>query len=181
MPRRLLIGGREPAHGWEVVNVQPAPYVDHVCNANDLCQFDDNSVTEIYAAHVLEHFDYNGELMATLREWHRVLEPEGRLMVSVPDLDVLAKLLLSKNDLKLMLKDRFEIMRMIFGGHADEHDYHVAGLNEDFLTEFLSAAGFVNVRRVEEFGLFTDTSTFTFMRIPISLNMIAEKAGGAAP
>ncbi len=64
---------------------------------------------------------------------------------------------------------------MMFGGHADQYDYHVVGLNEDFLTEFLSGTGFVNIRRVDGFGLFTDTSTFTFMRIPISLNMIAEK------
>jgi hypothetical protein len=34
----------------------------------------------------------------------------------------------------------------------------------------------VNIRRVEEFGLFTDTSTFKYMGVSISLNMIAEKA-----
>ncbi len=108
MSKKLLIGGREKAEGWEVVNVQPAAYVDHVCNANDLALFGDNTISDIYASHVLEHFDYNGELMATLQEWFRVLEPEGKLMISVPDLDVLAKLLLSKRELMLTVKDRFE-------------------------------------------------------------------------
>ena len=173
MSRRLLIGGKDRAEGWEVLDAQPAPYVDHVCNANDLSQFGDNTIAEIYASHVLEHFDYNGELMATLQEWHRVLEPEGKLMISVPDLDVLSRLFLGKD--RLSFEERFFVMRMMFGGHLDKYDYHVVGLNEDFLTEFLKVAGFVNVRKVEEFGLFTDTSTFTFVGVPISLNMIAEK------
>ena len=94
-------------------------------------------------------------------------------MISVPDLDVLSRLFLGKD--RLSFEERFFVMRMMFGGHLDKYDYHVVGLNEDFLTEFLKVAGFVNVRKVEEFGLFTDTSTFTFVGVPISLNMIAEK------
>jgi len=66
-------------------------------------------------------------------------------------------------------------MRMIFGGHIDKYDYHVVGLNEEFLTGFLSASGFINVKRVREFGLFDDSSSSLFKGVAISLNMIAEK------
>jgi uncharacterized protein YecA (UPF0149 family) len=66
-------------------------------------------------------------------------------------------------------------MRMIFGGHVDKHDYHLVGLNEDFLTGYLKAAGFVKARRVQEFRLFDDTSSMSFKGVLISLNMIAEK------
>lgn len=173
MARRLHIGGTTKSDGWEVLNANAAPYVDHVCNANDLSQFADNTFIEIYASHVVEHLDYIRELEDTLREWNRVLVPGGRIFISVPDLDVLAELILGKN--KLTVNERFFVMRMIFGGHVDKYDYHVVGLNEEFLTGFLNASGYSNIRRVREFGLFNDTSSMSFKGVAISLNMIAEK------
>ncbi|HJW71593.1 MAG TPA: methyltransferase domain-containing protein [Geothrix sp.] len=171
--RRLHIGGKIKADGWEILNALPGPFVDHVCNANDLSRFADGSFLEIYASHVLEHFDYNGELQKTLKEWYRVLRPGGKLFISVPDLDVLAGLMLEKE--KLNLEERYFVMRMMFGGHIDEYDYHVVGLNEAFLAAFLSEAGFYRMGRVGSFGLFKDTSVMAFKGIPISLNVIAEK------
>lgn len=174
MVRRLHIGGNVRVEGWEVLNANPAPYVDHVCNANSLPQFPDNTFAEIYASHVVEHFDYNGELIDTLREWHRILEPEGMILISVPDLDILASFMLDKD--RLTIDERFFVMRMIFGGHIDQYDYHLVGLNEEFLTEYLLAAGYVNIKRVDELGLFKDTSSMRFKDRLISVNMIAEKA-----
>lgn len=173
MVRRLHIGGTARSDGWEVLNANPAPYVDHVCNANDLSQFADNTFIEMYASHVVEHLDYNGELPKTLKEWNCVLVPGGRIFISVPDLDVLAALILDKD--KLAIDERFFVMRMIFGGHVDKYDYHVTGLNAEFLTEFLRVAGYINISRIKEFGLFNDTSSMLFKGTTISLNMIAEK------
>jgi len=113
MPRKLHIGGQKQADGWEVLNMVQAPYVDHVCNASDLSLFPDNTFGEIYASHILEHFDYKGELKAALDEWLRVLEPGGKIYISVPDLDILARLILHKDQLTIM--DRFQVMQMIFG------------------------------------------------------------------
>ncbi len=177
MSRKLHIGGKVRADGWEVMNALPAPYVDHVCNANDLSRFGNNTFASIYASHVVEHFDYRGELQKTLKEWLRVLEPGGKLFASVPDLDILAKLLLTKNE--LTVNERFEVMRMIFGGHVDKYDYHLTGLNEDFMTIMLRNAGYVNIQRVGEFGLFDDTSAWKFKNVAISLNMSAEKPRAA--
>ena len=73
----------------------------------------------------------------------------------------------------------FMIMRMLFGGHVDQYDYHVVGLNEEFLSMYLSASGFCNLKRVDFFGLFNDTSSLMFKGVPISLNMTAEKPRGA--
>ena len=159
-----------------MLNAVPGPDVDHVCNAKDLSRFPDNTFTEIYASHVVEHLDYKDELLDTLKEWNRILEPGGRALISVPDLDVLAELMIKKDGLDL--RDRFFVMRMIFGGHVDEYDYHLVGLNEEFLTLFLRDSGYVNIRRVKEFGLFEDTSSMIFKDVPISLNLIAEKPAG---
>jgi len=165
------------ADGWEVLNAVAGPHVDHLCNANDLSQFADETFAEIYASHVVEHLDYKDELIATLKEWNRVLVPGGIIYVSVPDLDILANLLLEKN--KLNLEERFFVMRMIFGGHLDQYDYHVVGLNEEFLGFFLHHAGYVNMRRVNNFGLFDDHSAGEFKGVAISANVIAEKPGSS--
>lgn len=173
MARKLHIGGKVRAEGWEVLNALPGPYVDHLGNARDLSAFADGTFAEIYASHVLEHLDYRGELATALKEWYRVLAPGGRVLISVPDMDVLAHLFLQKDQLDIPA--RFHIMKMMFGGHDDRYDYHVVGLNEDFLAEFLELAGFDNIRRVEKFGLFDDTSGLDFGGVLISLNVIADK------
>ena len=173
MERRLHIGGRDKRPGWEILDVSARPHVDHVGNAIDLARFADGTFTEVYASHVLEHFDYKDGLVAALREWRRVLTAGGVLRLSVPDLDALAGLLLQKS--KLDVNQRFHVMRMIFGGHMDAHDYHLVGLNQEFLVGFLAAAGFEAMQRVPRHGLFDDTSDMVFAGTPISLNLTASK------
>jgi predicted SAM-dependent methyltransferase len=175
MERKLHIGGTQRAEGWEILNANPGDFVDHVCNATKLTHFTDCTFAEIYASHVVEHLDYKNELASTLREWWRILKPAGNIYVSVPDLDVLAELFLAKD--KLTIDERFFVMRMIFGGHVDKYDYHVVGLNEDFLVGYLSAAGFINIVKVDGFGLFNDTSNMKYKGVAISLNLMAEKPG----
>ena len=175
MARNLHIGGTVRHPDWEVLNAMAGPCVDHVCNANDLSRFADNTFDKVYASHVAEHLDFKEELQQTLKGWQRVLVPDGMLFVSVPDLDVLAGMLVDKQHFSV--EDRFSVMMMLFGGHVDQHDYHVVGLNQEFLAVFLSRAGFVNIQRVRNFGIFADTSGMEFKGVPISLNLIAQKPG----
>ncbi len=174
MTRRLHIGGTVARAGWEILNVIPEPWIDHIGKAEDLSGFEDNTFIEVYASHVLEHFGYQLALPAALNEWHRVLAPEGRLMVSVPDLDTLCELHSQQHSLSS--DDRYHIMRMMFGGQVDQYDFHCVGLNEELLSSFLSAAGFTDIRRVDDFGLFADCSTLVFAGRPISLNIEARKS-----
>lgn len=171
--RKLLIGGEEKAEGWEILNILPGKHVDHIGDAKDLSCFADGVFNEIYASHVLEHFDHNGTIDIALVEWNRVLRSGGTLYVSVPDMDVLSDLFLAKD--KFTANDRFKIMRMIFGGHTNEHDYHYIGLNEEFLTFYLRQTGFVNIKKVERLGLFNDTSELEIDNRLVSLNMVAQK------
>lgn len=173
MKKRLHIGGQVRTEGWEVIDAIPGPHVDHVGNAKDLSRFDDNTFSDLYASHVLEHFDYGNEINDVLIEWNRVLLPGGRLYISVPDMDTLAQLFVFRAGLSV--EDRFNVMRMMFGGHINEFDFHYAGLNQDFLESFLSNAGFINIIRVSTLGLFDDTSNMIYKGVSISLNMVAEK------
>ncbi len=171
--RRLHIGGTVRKEGWEVVNAVPGPHVDHLGNAKDLSQFADGAFGEVYASHVLEHFDHAREVLPVLREWHRVLDPAGRLMIAVPDLDVLCRLFLDRD--RLNAEDRRFVTLMIYGGHVDQYDYHYVGFNDEILATYLRAAGFQGCQRVDGFGLFDDTSAMAYKGVPISLNLIAYK------
>ena len=170
--RRLHIGGKESKEGWEILDALPGPHVDHVGDARRLSGFGDRTFGALYASHVLEHFDYKDEIIPGLQEWCRVLRPGGTLYVSVPDLERLCRLYLAPG---LLPRERFEIMRIMFGGHMDDYDYHVAGIDQTFLEHCLRTAGFVAIRRVESFGLFRDTSEYRELGTAISLNMMAER------
>lgn len=178
MNRRLHIGGAVARKGWEVFDARPAEHVDHVGDARDLSRFAEGTFAELYASHVLEHFDYKDQLEQVLAEWHRVLAPGGVLRLSVPDLDILAHLLLRRHQLDI--NERFQVMRMIFGGHTHEFDYHYVGLNQDFLAAYLDRAGFCNLQRVGRHGLFPDCSESVVGGAPISLNLNAYKPAAAA-
>jgi predicted SAM-dependent methyltransferase len=174
MGRKLHIGGELRAPGWEVFNAIPADYVDHLGDAMDLSRFPSETFSEIYASHIAEHFDFTGQLQSALAEWHRVLEPGGLLSISVPDLDTIARLFLDKA--RFSADERFFLMMMMFGAHIDAYDYHVVGLNEEFLVGFLRDAGFATFERVRGFGIFEDISTQAFGGELISVNLKAWKA-----
>jgi predicted SAM-dependent methyltransferase len=171
---KLHIGGKQAHPDWKIINIEPLPEVDFVCDASKLDRFEDNSVAIIYASHVLEHFYYgiDNELVNTLKEWRRVLEPGGQLLVSVPDLRTLCWLY---NDPKLEISQRHHLMRIMFGGQTNQYDVHKVGLDEEILGYYAAEAGFSDYSNVEEFGLFDDCSIIKFMGVLISLNAILTK------
>ena len=75
---KLHIGGKEKKEGWSILNIQKKDVdkVDFVGDITDLSQFDDNSVEEIYASHVVEHVNQK-DINKTLSGIHRVLKNEG--------------------------------------------------------------------------------------------------------
>ncbi len=175
-PWRLHIGGQIAHPDWKILNVQPGPQVDFVGDCADLRQFADASVTEIYASHVLEHLGFKHEMPAALTEFHRVLVPGGGLRIGVPDLAVLCALYL---DPALDAEDRYQVMRMLYGGQLNNADFHCAGYDAESLALRLQKAGFVGVERVDAFRLFDDSSNFSFKGRPISLNLRARKGSAA--
>jgi len=168
---RLHIGGKETKPGWKILNIQKADGVDYVGDISDLSQFSDEMFELIYASHVLEHVP-QFQMVKTLSGINRILKQDGKLMISVPDLEILCKLFLNP---ELDKAARFHIMRMMFGGQVDQFDFHQIGLTEEILMDYLGAANFKFCKKVDEFGLFNDTSSFKPYGIPISLNIIAYK------
>lgn len=172
---KLHIGGQEKHPDWKILDIEDREEVDYVGDASDLSQFEDESIEAIYASHVLEHFYYalNQELSFTLLEWFRVLKKGGQLMISVPDLRRLCWLYSRP---EITIQERIQIMRMIFGGQANQYDIHRVGLDFDILCYFLSEAGFTECHRVAGFNIFKDdSSTIEVFGNLISLNVIVVK------
>ncbi len=167
---RLHIGGRERKEGWKVLNIQPGEAVDYVGDIRDLSQFAAGSCEIIYASHVLEHVPQQ-QLVDTLRGVRRILIPGGQFLVSVPDLDTLCRMFIFPG---FSPDQKIHTMRKMFGGQVDDHDFHYVGFSFDILASYLQAAGFASLQRVEQFGLFNDTSSYAPYGAPISLNVVAE-------
>ena len=170
-PFRLHLGGKEAREGWMLYNIQPGDGVDYIGDIRDLSQFADACCDVIYASHVLEHVAL-AELRPTLEGFRRILKPGARLLISVPDLEILSRLILRED---LDTNQKYQVMTMMFGGQTDAHDFHKIGLTLDILGEFLAMAGFERIQRVERFDLFSDISGAELYGGPISLNVIAQK------
>ena len=168
---KINIGGETKKEGWTNFNVQKKPNVDIVGNINDLSQFEDESIEEIYASHVIEHVDQK-TIKNTFKGIHRILKKDGKFYISVPDMDVLCHFFVSPLANK---KIKFHTMMMIFGGQVDNYDYHYFGWNFEFMNEYLTEVGFLKIDKVNSFGLFEDTSDYKPYGFPISLNVIAIK------
>lgn len=140
--KKLHIGcGKRYLPGFIHVDARKLPHVDHVCSADKLGMFDDNSVDLIYACHVLEHFKRT-ETIKVLMEWNRVLKSGGTLRLAVPDFESLIKVYKKTGDLKLILGPLVGRQDYPENTHYNIFDYAC-------LKEHLESAGFKDIRRYD--------------------------------
>jgi GT2 family glycosyltransferase/predicted SAM-dependent methyltransferase len=86
---RLNLGcGRFKVQGFLNIDQDADVQPDLVCDVLAL-PYEPGTVDEIYAGHLLEHFDWHDGSRA-LRYWHHLLKAGGTIGVAVPDFDVLA-------------------------------------------------------------------------------------------
>lgn len=78
---------------WQEVTLDIDPDVrpDIVASMADMQSVPDESHDAVYSAHNLEHL-YPHEVPRALREFHRVLKPDGFALIVVPDLQAVAQL-----------------------------------------------------------------------------------------
>ena len=139
MPERgLNIGSGQrpfkstPDMHWINIDSQGKWSPDLVCNAEKL-PFDEGTVEYVVLHHVLEHFGC-GEATSLIREAHRVLRQEGKLLVFVPDMKALARRWLNGFVLGTQV-----YMTNVYGAYmGDEADRHKWGYTPETLHEFLA-------------------------------------------
>lgn len=123
--------------------------------------YPDNSVEEIRASHILEHFAY-ADVEKALAEWLRVLKPGGRIRIAVPDFDRVMDSRIAGGDPQEMW--RFYLM----GGQEHADDFHRSAFTHEILERFMGCAGFENIRPWA--SLNTDTAAH-----PVSLCLQGHK------
>ena len=81
--------------GWQEVRLDIDPQVrpDVVASMTDMSPVPAGTIDAIYSRHNLEHLDYH-EIGLALREFRRVLKPGGFAIIRVPDLQIVAELIL---------------------------------------------------------------------------------------
>jgi predicted SAM-dependent methyltransferase len=143
-------------HGseWREIrlDVDPAVHPDVVCSITDMRPVVGNTVDAIWSSHNLEHLQRH-EVPQALAEFIRVLKPNGLLLLTLPDLQQVAQ---------LVVEDRLEDqayhsssgpitpLDMIFGhtaslAHGNLFMAHRTGFTARTLNKALVEAGFVEV------------------------------------
>lgn len=121
--------------------------VDVVADACNLSRYETGTIDHIFTHALLEHIP-PWDTMKALKEWHRVLKPDGTIQVEVPDLERIFQDWLVEGTLseKLALDN-------IFGGLSPdkryEHQYHLTGFTYERLTRMMKEVGFVECERLE--------------------------------
>ena len=121
--------------------------------------YEDNSVDEIRASHILEHFGMH-DVVDVLKEWVSKLKPGGLLKIAVPDFDKIVKLY-EEGDSKTS--------GYLCGGQVDENDYHKSIFNQETLTTIMEDAGI-------ELVTSWSSQIKDCASLPVSLNLQGNKA-----
>ena len=138
---KLHLGcGPKFIEGWKHYDALEFPHVDIVGPVDHL-QLEDCSAEIIYASHVLEHFSRH-KCVDVLKEWYRVLKPEGILRLAVPNFEEVCKIYTNSSS-----ADKIEVIKgLVCGGQKDEYDYHGNIFDYLSLESALKSAGFKTVR-----------------------------------
>ncbi len=127
-------------------------------------EFKDNSVDEIRASHVLEHFSHT-QVSEVINHWVSKLKPGGRIRIAVPDFEYIATSYLNGSPVN--------VQGYLMGGHIDENDKHGCAFDADVLTEAMLASGLERLHK-------WDSEQQDCASLPVSLNIGGYKPSGIA-
>jgi len=96
--------------------------------------YPDNSIDEIFTAHMLEHL-YKSEAILFLRECQRVLKPKGLLRIDIPILDrIINNWVKAPNDVGLV--------NFLYGIQSSPPNFHRYGYTKASFEKLLNEHGF---------------------------------------
>jgi hypothetical protein len=152
-PIRLNLGcGDKILDGYINVDVAPSragKKPDVLCDLHHLEPFASDSVDEILAVHVIEHF-WRWEVVDILKEWVRVLKPGGKLILECPNLITACQEFL-KDPLQRSRPDKNgqTTMWVFYGdpGWKDPLMVHRWGYTPESLAEVMREAGLIEIRQ----------------------------------
>jgi predicted SAM-dependent methyltransferase len=145
----LGAGNKTGANGWTTLDL--ALGCDICCNLAKGLPFPDNSVNDIYSSHFFEHLTY-AEARTLMDECIRVLKPEGRFSICVPNARLYLEAYFRGDDLSgdgyityepaLNRTTKIDYVNYV----AYMNGQHKYMFDEENLVHLLKARGFRNVR-----------------------------------
>lgn len=146
---------RQP--GWQEVRLDIDPDVepDIIASITDLSVIPSGTMDAVWSSHNLEHL-YAHEVPAALAEFHRVLAPGGLFLVTLPDLEAVARVILEEGADKVLMTGTdgtvpITPIDMLYGWgymirHGRTYMAHRTGFTLRTLGNALLAAGFPQVQ-----------------------------------
>lgn len=151
-------------------DIDPGVHPDLGGSMTNLSALSDESVDAVYSSHNLEHL-YPHEAPKALREFFRVLKPDGFLIATCPDIQSVCALVAKGHLLEPVYftpahHDPISPLDILYGWRkalCNGHYYmaHKNGFTQQSLVELLKDCGFVKVaaqRREKAFALYTLSS-----------------------
>jgi predicted SAM-dependent methyltransferase len=137
---KLHLGcGTKHLKDYTNIDIRYLPGVDEVNNIRFLRNYKENSVEEIYACHVLEHFG-RWEYKEVLKRWFEILKPGGTLRIAVPNFESAVKWYTQTKNLK-------SLMGILYGGQDYDENYHYVTFDYYTLSNDLIDIGFSKVEQ----------------------------------
>ncbi|EGR4293840.1 methyltransferase domain-containing protein [Vibrio cholerae] len=141
---RLNLGcGHIPIDEYINVDARKITGVDLVADVTKL-PFEENTVDEIYCAHLVEHFTdlhFNKEI---LPHWYAILKPGSKLKIIVPDAESMSHAFTNQ-------EMPFEDFRLVtFGAQDYTGDFHYNMFSAKSLCDILKKCGFKNIKLIEK-------------------------------
>lgn len=147
--KQYLLGFNSPE--WEEVryDIDPAVNPDVLGTITDLSAVESESMDAVYSSHNIEHI-YPFEAPAAAREFHRVLKPDGFLVITCPDLLPVCQAVVQRGlDAVVMETSVGDILPLdIFYGHmiaiagGREYMSHKGGFTAATMSKLLFSVGF---------------------------------------
>ena len=145
-PIKLNLGcGLDKRKDYINIDVRKEVYPDIVLDLEKVpYPFPDNFADEILAKDVLEHFSFRN-VQSILKEWHRILKPNGRIIIQTPDFDQIVQKFYNGEIEKFGDPNTplwYKLSYFLYGGQDYPENTHKCIFTKSELTKLLQQIGF---------------------------------------
>lgn len=138
--KKLNLGsGSDYRKGYINIDSNPKFNPDKTIDVRKLI-FEDDSIDEILARDILEHIPL-AECEALLKDWHRMLKLNGKLIIQTPNL-----LTISEKIINGSFPTVITMVKRIFGGQDYSGNFHQNGFTPFTLDCLLKKIGFREIK-----------------------------------
>lgn len=141
--------GEDIRSGFINIDIQNLSGIDLLLDCRNLSIFENESIDFIVAQRLLEYIPRR-DMLSTLKEWYRVLKPNGCVEIRVTDISSLTKsLYLNGISSEMGFHDEM-VLSLIYGQQLSEYDVKYNGFTPSFLQGILTGCGFTVINSEKE-------------------------------